>query len=1682
MKVFKGSKRILAGALALSLMTGSLPAGSFADGASGNPVYQGFIQVTNNVSTADTVSFKGLKEKDTVFVYANLEAADENGGTKDEPGALLAKATAKKSKEGYEALVSIKDQIKGNLIWVSLAENGKKETEKIKVEVAAEEITDISYIYKEDENNQVTDNVADYFKLHNNFGLADELEIKNPYVANKDNPENEKKAIPEKTVITVYDGESGGKELAKGTIKKDGTLLIKFKNQLEEGQGPGANKIYVSLAEYNKLEGEKRIALDIPKEGETPILTEGQINLTKNISIASSLEVKNLSDKDTIRVYKSKEKVDADGNIVTDSDGKNVLEKGELFLSGKAKKSGNSIVASLSIKDQIEDGQTIYITNTSNGKKESEALAYTIKDDRDHKSKWPSITDENGDKNVFAEYILIHNNHGQSDEIEIKTPAKKDYPLIGAKAVIILYEDGALSKEIGKATVKSGGNLLIKLKDQLPDMKIIKGADGKDIIEGSPSIYFVLTEYNKEASERFEYKFKPEDGEKKSQILNVNSITGKSNEGIPSTISIKGLEAKDLVKVYKDEDKNDLLASGTAKGDSLSLSIKGQLPSKVYLTRTSYKMIEGDSVEISLGATVKSQKLADSQISLDYHIGIPHEIKITGLDDKDIIKIYKSNEDQNPILQATSKKGQALIATSLDLKGQDLYMSRTSLSLGEAESDRLVKTFYVDEAALKSREPKAENKVDILVYNNSASADIIEVRGLKEKETITIYKHNDQNDTYESTPIGQATVKKEGPLLISLKAQLEGEKIWVGLTEYGKYESTLVEKAFADELQSEALGASNRILIENNSSIADQIFIEGLKEKDLIIVYNDSHKELARGTAKKDGKLNLVFKEQLEKFDPDGKNIGDNDWPSLVLERLEANKSASAPYRVKLPIEKAASSLSDRDIKVLNNVAANDLVEIIGPVENATYRVYENRKATIEGQVHNIPGNEIGSATAKKTDKLLISLKKQIDGELIHVSISGYGEPESSPIAKLVPSEQITEQIEERDISIERYEGIASVVEVRNQSPKDIITVYKGKKADGSIGGQRIASGVADKEGFSRVSIKDINALDDLETLYLSAKTENKAESSYREVKIYAKPEANQLNPYFVQIYNNVAKADTVIVQNIFAQDRITVYKGEKDEDGGDIPGRIIGSGIAKAYGDLEVILKEELDEGGSKIFVSLTSYGKPESQKISLTIPGEKESAMVRESTISIFNYAGLSDLVKVEGLKDKDQISVYLKDKETYQLIGKGAAKKDGIVSISLKDQLPEIRQGLTEDDEGWPIIAISLTEVNKREGDKYDIKIPDEQVTKKWLNSEGNENHPAFIKVNNNVSMADSILISSVSAGTSINIYEDKDGVAGDLLATANQKKYGSISIVLKNQLKETGDKGQVTAGYIWVSRAEYGKKESEKVIMPFGWESVTNQERLDKIELKIKNNTGIPDTMELSGLYNKDLIRVYDNNTEDRIELGRGIAKADGSLLISFKDQLPENGPIVDDSVGSLYISITEDNRKESPAKDILLPKTETSIFPWVKPVEKSKANKEEAGKRSQTPAADPGKQVYGGQTASDKPGQATGTASSQQATGGSYEDKSYTSSNQPSAKSQKLDDSMVQVSSSGNLSLEGLMEGDLIKAYNEAGSLLGTARASQSGEASLRVTISESYVWLTVTEKGKLESIKIKVKI
>ena len=234
MKFFKAPKEILAGIMIVTVLGTLAPFGSFADnqkspvvinGEEGAPVYKGFIEIVNNVAIPDTVTFKGLKDKDTVFVYGSKKAIGEDETIKLEAGDLLAKATAKKTKEGYEALVSIKQQIQGDSVWVSLAEYGKKETEKIEVTVPSEDITQIDY---------VGGNINKYFLVHNNVGIADEVEVKNPFVANKDKPEDEMKPIPEKTLISIYDAEKDGKELGKGTVKKDGTLLIKLKDQLKE--------------------------------------------------------------------------------------------------------------------------------------------------------------------------------------------------------------------------------------------------------------------------------------------------------------------------------------------------------------------------------------------------------------------------------------------------------------------------------------------------------------------------------------------------------------------------------------------------------------------------------------------------------------------------------------------------------------------------------------------------------------------------------------------------------------------------------------------------------------------------------------------------------------------------------------------------------------------------------------------------------------------------------------------------------------------------------------------------------------------------------------------------------------------------------------------------------------------------------------------------------------------------------------------------------------------------------------------------------------------------------------------------------------------------------------------------------------------------------------------------------
>ena len=119
-----------------------------------------------------------------------------------------------------------------------------------------------------------------------------------------------------------------------------------------------------------------------------------------------------------------------------------------------------------------------------------------------------------------------------------------------------------------------------------------------------------------------------------------------------------------------------------------------------------------------------------------------------------------------------------------------------------------------------------------------------------------------------------------------------------------------------------------------------------------------------------------------------------------------------------------------------------------------------------------------------------------------------------------------------------------------------------------------------------------------------------------------------------------------------------------------------------------------------------------------------------------------------------------------------------------------------------------------------------------------------------------------------------------------------------------------------------------------------------------------------------------------------------------------------------------------------------------------------------------PALSPVPPVQGGST-----GSRTNQDDNSQSSGAPYP---YS---QPSSgKSQKLDDSMVQIDSSGNIIVEGLLAGDLVKAYKESGGILNTGTASGSGKASFRVSTTERNVWLTVTEKGRLESIKIKVKV
>ncbi|PIC70982.1 hypothetical protein CSV77_06685, partial [Sporosarcina sp. P16b] len=547
-----------------------------------------------------------------------------------------------------------------------------------------------------------------------------------------------------------------------------------------------------------------------------------------------------------------------------------------------------------------------------------------------------------------------------------------------------------------------------------------------------------------------------------------------------------------------------------------------------------------------------------------------------------------------------------------------------------------------------------------------------------------------------------------------------------------KLYSTLIASALVTASVVAPIGSVNAatqsyIEVNNNVGAADTVVFKGVVAKDVVKVYDSKgEKLLGSATATKNGDLTVSLKAQFTEA-------------TIQVSLTNYNKLESSKIIADVPDETATTAPDAEMITVANNVGIADTVTVKGVVAKDVVKVYTEDGKTL-----------LGSAVALKAGDVIVSLKAQLIGKKVQVSVTNANSLESEKTEATIVAEKETAAPEVDTITVANNVGVADTVTVTGLAIKDVVKVYA---EDGKT---LLGSAVALKAGNVIVSLK---AQLTGEKVQVSVTNDNSLESEKTEATIVAEKETAAPEADTITVANNVGVADTVTVKDLTAKDVVKVYK---------IDGvTLLGTATAAKDGEIVVSLKAPLDE--VKVKVSVTNTNSKESPLTEAEVAAEAKTPAPEVGTITVANNVGVADTVTVTDLAIKDVVKVYTEDGKT--LLGSAVALKAGDVVVSLKAQLT------------GEIVQVSVTNANSLESEKTEATIVAEKETAAPVAD--------TITVANNVGIADTVTVKDLAIKDVVKVYAE-DGKT--LLGSAVALKAGDVVVSLKAQL--TGEKVQVS----------------------------------------------------------------------------------------------------------------------------------------------------------------------------------------------------------------------------------------------------------------------------------------------
>lgn len=746
---------------------------------------QSNITIVNNVGMKDSINITGLYPGDLINIYKAYTGS-----------AIWAKATVEDGRTQLEIKV---DQLGASYgsIFVSVTHPGRMESDRVEKS------------YDEEQSSSVL------------------LDVKNILVTNNlgDNDLVKVVGLLSGDTIRVYQGISDTQMIGMGTVAKGKTSIILKVSALD----PNGGNVYVSLANTGKSEG-SRVLQTYEKEYISEGLLKSDIYIVNNANAKDTIKVVGLEAGDIIKVYPP-DPLDPTKPASAYFSAAVAAGRTEVIITTQLEESGGSVFISLTAPGKLESEkiETVYLTadeteapNVSNititnnasvadtvrvtglapgtlvqvydandkiigkgtvaaGKTEitisikqlgtdkgNVSISATLPGKKESNKVSKDYLNEPESKALLDSQIMITNNAGNSDTAKVTG--------LAAKSVIKVYSQPTDGDVIGTATVGSG--------------KTEVTVSIKQIGTTGGSLYVSLTEPYKAEGPRTPKSY---GNESPSSEPITENVTVYNYGGISDLVVFTGLTAGTVVKVYASlEDEKAMGAATVLKGTTQAAVSVAQLDNaeeKIYVSITEPNCSESNRVEISFATELISTDLTPSNITVTNNLGINDQIKVVGLWEGDVVRIYMADIEK-PIATATVAKGNTEVLMNVkSLAAQGGEIIATVARVGKLESNPLPIS-YDPEVEVESTPPAIQN---IVVINNTGN-DYVIVYGLQAGDLIKVYDSSDKQ-------IATATVAaKQTQVIICIKQIGTGSGVLkISNTSLYKIESGQTEVTFLPE-------------------------------------------------------------------------------------------------------------------------------------------------------------------------------------------------------------------------------------------------------------------------------------------------------------------------------------------------------------------------------------------------------------------------------------------------------------------------------------------------------------------------------------------------------------------------------------------------------------------------------------------------------------------------------------------------------------------------------------------------------------------------------------------------------------------------------------------------------------------------------------------------------------------